>query len=134
RSSIVRRVLETGQSILSEDASAGKGVDLSQSIADCRIRSMMCVPLVGRSSTKPFGVIQLDTQDRFKQFNQDDLKLLLAVAGQAAVALENAEMHTTIVKRAGLERDLQLARDVQKSFLPNKMPQVAGYEFWARYE
>lgn len=132
--SIVNKVLETGHAILSEDASAGKGVDLSQSIADCRIRSMMCVPLVGRSNTTPFGVIQLDTQDRFKQFNQEDLKLLLAVAGQAAVALENADMHTTIVKRAGLERDLQLARDVQKSFLPSKMPQVPGYEFWARYE
>ncbi len=133
-SSIVRRVLETGQSILSEDASAGKGVDLSQSIADCRIRSMMCVPLVGRSSPKPFGVIQLDTQDRFKQFNQDDLKLLLAVAGQAAVALENATLHATIVQRAGLERDLLLARRVQESFLPLKMPQVPGYEFMARYE
>jgi serine phosphatase RsbU (regulator of sigma subunit) len=133
-SSIVRRVLETGQSILSEDASAGKGVDLSQSIADCRIRSMMCVPLVGRSSTKPFGVIQLDTQDRFKQFNQEDLKLLLAVAGQAAVALENANLHATIVLRAGLERDLLLARKVQESFLPLKMPQVPGYDFTARYE
>jgi serine phosphatase RsbU (regulator of sigma subunit)/pSer/pThr/pTyr-binding forkhead associated (FHA) protein len=132
--SIVNRVLETGQSILSEDASAGKGVDLSQSIADCRIRSMMCVPLVGRASNKPFGVIQLDTQDRFKQFTQDDLKLLLAVAGQAAVALENATMHATIVQRAGLERDLQLARKVQESFLPLKMPQVSGYEFVAKYE
>jgi serine phosphatase RsbU (regulator of sigma subunit)/pSer/pThr/pTyr-binding forkhead associated (FHA) protein len=132
--SIVNRVLETGQSILSEDASAGKGVDLSQSIADCRIRSMMCVPLVGRSNNKPFGVIQLDTQDRFKQFTPDDLKLLLAVAGQAAVALENATMHATIVQRAGLERDLQLARKVQESFLPLKMPQVNGYEFAARYE
>jgi phosphoserine phosphatase RsbU/P len=132
--SIVNRVIEMGQSILSEDASAGKGVDLSQSIADCRIRSMMCVPLVGRASTKPFGVVQLDTQDRFKQFTQEDLKLLLAVAGQAAVALENATMHATIVQRAGLERDLQLARKVQESFLPLKMPQVAGYEFSARYE
>ncbi len=132
--SIVNRVLETGQSILSEDASAGKGVDLSQSIADCRIRSMMCVPLIGRSSLKPFGVIQLDTQDRFKQFTQEDLKLLLAVAGQAAVALENATMHASLVERAGLERDLQLAREVQKSFLPLKMPVVTGYEFAARYE
>src|SRR5438874_449887 len=123
-----------GWPILSEDASAGKGVDLSQSIADCRIRSMMCVPLVGRTSPRPFGVIQLDTQDRFKQFTQDDLKMLLAVAGQAAVALENATMHATIVQRAGLERDLLLARKVQESFLPLKMPLVTGYEFMARYE
>jgi sigma-B regulation protein RsbU (phosphoserine phosphatase) len=132
--SIVNRVLESGRAILSEDASAGKGVDLSQSIADCRIRSMMCAPLIGRTNTTPIGVIQLDTQDRFKQFTEEDLKLLVAVAGQAAVALESADMHKTLVQRAGLERDLQLARDVQKSFLPSKMPQTPGYEFWARYE
>lgn len=131
---IVNRCLETGQSVLSEDASADKRFDLSQSIADCRIRSVMCVPLIGRSSKQAFGVIQLDTQDRFKKFTQDDLKLLLSVAGQSAIALENAQLHESLVTRANLERDLKLARDVQMSFLPKRMPQAAGYEFFAHYE
>jgi sigma-B regulation protein RsbU (phosphoserine phosphatase) len=131
---IVFRCLETGEALLSEDASADKRFDLSQSIADCRIRSVMCAPLTGRSSGKSFGVIQLDTQDRSKKFTQDDLKLLLAVAGQAAIALENAKMHETLVARAGLERDLRLAHQVQLSFLPKKSPLIAGYEFFAQYE
>lgn len=131
---IINRCIETATSLLSEDASADKRFDLSQSIADCRIRSVMCVPLIGRSSDKVFGVIQLDTQDRFKKFTQDDLKLLLSVAGQAAVAVESARMHETIVARAGIERDLKLATQVQKSFLPKRPPQPAGYEFAAHYE
>jgi serine phosphatase RsbU (regulator of sigma subunit)/pSer/pThr/pTyr-binding forkhead associated (FHA) protein len=131
---IVYRCLETGEALLSEDASADKRFDLSQSIADCRIRSVMCAPLTGRTSNKPIGVIQLDTQDRSKKFNADDLKLLLAVAGQAAIALENAKMHETLVARAGLERDLRLAHQVQLSFLPKRAPQVVGYEFFAHYE
>jgi sigma-B regulation protein RsbU (phosphoserine phosphatase) len=131
---IVNRCLESGQSVLSEDATADKRFDLSQSIADCKIRSVMCVPLLGRTAAKAFGVIQLDTQDRFKKFTQDDLKLLLAVAGQAAAALENAQLHESLVARASLERDLRLAHQVQLSFLPKTMPQVAGYEFFAHYE
>jgi sigma-B regulation protein RsbU (phosphoserine phosphatase) len=131
---IVNRCLETGEALLSEDASADKRFDLSQSIADCRIRSVMCAPLVGRTSTRPIGVIQLDTQDRFKKFNQEDLRFLMAVAGQAAVALENAKLHETLVARAGLERDLQVAHQVQLSFLPKKHPHIAGYEFFAHYE
>jgi serine phosphatase RsbU (regulator of sigma subunit) len=131
---IVNRCLETGEAVLSEDASADKRFDLSQSIADCRIRSVLCAPLLGRSSGKAFGVIQLDTQDRSKKFTQDDLKLILAVAGQAAIALENARMHETLVARAGLERDLQLAHQVQLSFLPQKAPEIAGYDFFAHYE
>lgn len=131
---IINKCIETNTSLLSEDASADNRFDLSQSIADCRIRSVMCVPLAGRGGTRPFGVIQLDTQDRFKKFTQDDLKLLLSVAGQAAVAVESARMHETIVNRAGLERDLKLANQVQKSFLPKKLPQPTGYEFAAHYE
>src|SRR3954451_21574002 len=43
---IVNLCLETGQSLLWEDASSGKMVELTASIADVRIRSVMCVPLM----------------------------------------------------------------------------------------
>jgi sigma-B regulation protein RsbU (phosphoserine phosphatase) len=131
---IVSRCLETGEALLSEDALADKRFDLSQSIADYRIRSVMCAPLIGRRTGKAFGVLQLDTQDRAKKFTAEDLKLLLAVAGQAAIALENARLHEHLVARASLERDLRLAHAVQRSFLPQKLPQLAGYEFFAHYE
>ena len=131
---IVNRCLDTGQSILSEDASSDSQFDMSQSIADCKIRSMVVAPLMARAGAPAFGVIQLDTQDRFKKFTQDDLRLLMAVAAQAGVALENARMHESLISRAELERDLELAQRVQKSFLPKKFPQVAGYEFFAHYE
>jgi serine phosphatase RsbU (regulator of sigma subunit)/pSer/pThr/pTyr-binding forkhead associated (FHA) protein len=132
---IVYQCLETGQSILSEDATADKRFDLSQSIADCRIRSVMCAPLTGRSAEgRAFGVIQLDTQDRLKKFTQDDLKLLLSVAGVASVAMENASMHQSLVRRAGLERDLKIAHQVQMSILPKRFPKHHGYEFHAHYE
>jgi sigma-B regulation protein RsbU (phosphoserine phosphatase) len=131
---IVNMCIETGQSLLFEDASSGKVIELTQSISDCKIRSVMCVPLLSRNGGKPIGVIQLDTLDRFKKFSEDDLKLLLSVAGQAAVAIENASMHDTILARAGLERDLKFAQQVQKSFLPKSMPKLTGYEFFAHYE
>jgi serine phosphatase RsbU (regulator of sigma subunit) len=126
--------METGQAILSEDASADAQFDMSQSIADCKIRSMVVAPLTGNVGGPALGVIQLDTQDRFKKFTQDDLRLLIAVAVQAGVAIENARMHESLVERAELERDLELATRVQKSFLPQKFPQIAGYDFFAQYE
>ena len=131
---IVKSCIETGQAILSEDASADRRFDLSQSIADCKIRSVMCVPLISPTTGEAFGVIQVHTHNRLLKFTQDDLRLLISVAGQAAVALENARMHQSIVSRAGLERDLKLAQQVQLSFLPKTLPHKPGYEFWAHYE
>ena len=131
--SIVRRCLAESQAFLSDDASRDDRVQLSQSVVDFRIRSVMCVPLCAPNG-KAFGVIQLDTQNRSKKFNQDDLKLLWGVANQAAVALENARMHEETILQEKLRRDLELAHQVQMSFLPRALPQVACYQFFAHYE
>jgi serine phosphatase RsbU (regulator of sigma subunit) len=132
--SIVRECLKTAQAFLSEDASQDKRFNMSQSIADFRIRSVMCAPLWTREDNRAFGVIQLDTQDRSKKFTQEDLNLLMAVANQASTALENARLHEDLVARERLKRDLELAHQVQLSFLPLQLPEVAGYEFFRHYE
>lgn len=132
---IVRTCIETGKGLLSEDASSDARLkNLSQSITDFRIRSVMCAPLISPTSKRAFGVIQLDTQDRAKKFTQEDLDLLLAVAGQAAIALDNARMHKQMVDQERLDRDLRLAHEIQLSFLPKSFPQVPGYQFAAHYE
>src|SRR5262249_53336023 len=100
---------------------------------DFRIRSVMCAPL-NSAEGKAFGVIQLDTQDRSKKFTQDDLMLLVNVANQAAMALENAKLHEEAVTRERFQRDLELAPQVQRGFLPRRLPQVPGYDFFAFYE
>jgi phosphoserine phosphatase RsbU/P len=130
---IVRKCLETAQAFLSDDASRDDRIQLSQSVVDFRIRSVMCVPLCTPAG-KAFGVIQLDTQDRGKKFTQEDLKLLWGVANQASVAMENVRLHEEAVQRERIRRDLELATRVQTSFLPGNLPQVAGYDFYALYQ
>jgi serine phosphatase RsbU (regulator of sigma subunit) len=132
--SIVRECIKTVQALLSDDAVSDKRFNMSQSIADFRIRSVMCAPLWSREDNKAFGVIQLDTQDRSKKFTQEDLDLLMAVARQASIALDNARMHEELLARERLQRDVELAHQVQLSFLPREVPEVAGYEFFAHYE
>jgi serine phosphatase RsbU (regulator of sigma subunit)/pSer/pThr/pTyr-binding forkhead associated (FHA) protein len=130
---IVQRCLETAQAYLSDDASKDAALQMSQSVVDFRIRSVMCVPLCDAGG-KAFGVIQLDTQDRSKRFTAEDLRLLYGVANQAAIALDNARLHAEAVQRERLHRDLELAHRVQLSFLPARLPQVDGYDFFAHYE
>ncbi len=132
--SIVRECLKTVQALLSDDAATDKRFNMSQSIADFRIRSVMCAPLWTQQDNKAFGVIQLDTQDRSKKFTQEDLKLLMAVASQASIALENARLHEDLLAQERARRDLELAHQVQLSFLPQHLPQVPGYEFYRYYE
>ncbi len=129
--SIVNHVLERKTAVLSQDAGNDSNLPVSASISELRIRSVMCAPLVTPDG-QALGILQLDTSDR-KQFLQDDLDLLVAVASQAAIAIQNAALHEGLLARDRLDRDLRLAEQVQKRFLPQSVPRIAGYEFFAHY-
>lgn len=130
---IVRHVMDTRDAILSADASRDERLDMSQSIADLRIRSVMCAPLLD-SEGNALGVIQLDTLDQRKRFQQDDLEVLASVAVQAGIAIDNAQLHENALRQKEMEHDLKLAYEVQKSFLPQAHPQVPGYDFFEFYK
>ena len=63
----------------------------------------------------------------------DDLELLTGIANQAAVAIANATMHRRLLQQQKLERDMQLAQQVQHSFLPESTPDVQGMKFRVSY-
>lgn len=130
---IVNQVMSAKEAILSADAAGDTRFDGSQSIADFRIRSMMCAPLIDTAG-EALGVIQIDTLDQRSRFQTGDLDVLAGVAFQAAFAIENAQLHDVALKKQAFERDLDLAHKVQQGFLPDAPPQIEGYEFFDFYE
>src|SRR5262249_24848706 len=121
--SIVKQCMDNVKALLVDDATSDSRFALIQSIADFRIRSVMCAALASPEG-HAVGVIQLDTQDRSKKFTEEDLKLLFSVARQAYIALAYARLHADLMAQERLERDLQLAHQVQLSFLPARLPEV----------
>ena len=130
---VVNQAMSTKEALLSADAASDKRFEMSESIADFRIRSMMCAPLIN-SAGRALGVIQIDTLDQRSRFQQDDLDVLASVAAQAAFAVENAQLHETAIKQKAYERDLVLAHKVQQGLLPAAPPSIDGYEFFDFYE
>jgi sigma-B regulation protein RsbU (phosphoserine phosphatase) len=128
---VLNRVLNDRQAILSKDL-AQEYPD-SASVSDSKIRSLMCVPLFD-ADRKAVGIMQIDTRDGRGRFEQDDLDLLAAVATQISVAVQNAQLHKALIKQREMEHELQFARQVMQSLLPERPASVAGYEFWAYYE
>lgn len=130
---IVNGVIAGREAILSADAAADSRFDMAESVIDFQIRSMMCAPLIG-SDGQALGVLQIDTLDQRSRFNRDDLDMLASVGCQAAVAVENAQLHEAAVQDRIIERDLALALQVQRRFLPRTSPAVPGYEFFEFYQ
>jgi serine phosphatase RsbU (regulator of sigma subunit) len=130
---IVERALNERKAILSADAQADARFQMAQSVSDFHIRSLICAPMFD-SNEEPLGVIQVDTRDQRSRFNDFDLQVLASVANQAAIALDNARMHERAVKQQALERDLAVAREMQRALLPSAAPSIAGYHFFQHYQ
>lgn len=131
---IVRRCVDNMEAFLVEDAASEGGFSLAQSITDFKIRSVMIAP-IGPPEGPARGVIQLDTLgQQNKRFSHDDLKFLTSVAHQASIAFDNARLQAEQSRRDRLVRDMEIAEQVQRSFLPRQTPVVDGYEFFAHYK
>jgi len=130
---IVNSAIGRKEAILSADASTDSQFQMSESIVDFQIHSVMCAPLLD-SDGEVLGVIQVDTNDPRRRFSRDDLDVLASVACQAAVSVENAQLHEAAVREEVLQRELGLAHRVQKGLLPAAPPQLDGYQFFDFYQ
>jgi sigma-B regulation protein RsbU (phosphoserine phosphatase) len=73
-------------------------------------------------------VIYVDNRIQSGIFAQPDLELLTAIASNAAIAIEKARLYQVAVEKGRLERELQVAREVQSGFLPHETPQIPGWQ------
>lgn len=123
---VLMRVADEGEPLVTDDAQRDQFLSGRESVSALNLRSIMCVPLQARG--KRIGLIYVDNRMHSGIFRPSDLDLLQAVANTAAVAIENARLHLVAVERARLERELELARQIQTSLIPAEAPQVEGYQ------
>jgi sigma-B regulation protein RsbU (phosphoserine phosphatase) len=85
-----------------------------------------------RYKGKPIGVLRVYT-GREQAFSPLKIDLLKAVAAQAAAAIENARLLDESIQAAALEKQVQLAADVQQRMIPREPPRVPGLDVASVY-
>lgn len=129
---IAGTVAEEGKPLLLEDAyDHPKFFRGHDEATGYRTRSMITVPL--KVQDRVTGVAQVINRLDGKPFDKDDLELFLALASLAAIAIENAKMHASLMEKQRLVKDMEFARTVQESFLPQSAPEVPSFRFSAHY-
>jgi phosphoserine phosphatase len=96
-----------------------------------RTRCSLTLPLVHQDGTL-VGVMQVLNRAG-GPFDTGDEALALALAAQAAVALQRARMTAVLVEAEAMRAELELARTVQMSTLPRELPTVPGYAMHATF-
>lgn len=110
--------------------SAPLALDMDEPSDALSLALLMHAPMVYRGVV--LGVLNVRCNPG-SSFTQGDLDLLAALASQAALALQNAKLHTESLAQQRMQRDLALAQQIQKSFLPVALPEAQGLRFLAEY-
>ncbi|MBI1878740.1 MAG: SpoIIE family protein phosphatase [Chloroflexi bacterium] len=96
------------------------------------ISVILGVPL--KTQEQVLGVVLLGRLAGQPIFTASDEKLAMALASQAAIAIERTQLYQQEIKRQRLEQELAVGRQIQLSLLPASYPTYPGWEFAAIYQ
>ena len=118
--------------IIQHVVSDRRGVLLGESADadDEAVGTRMGAPLIYHGAH--YGVVYVESHQQ--GFRQEDVDLLQTIANHAGMAIHSTRMATQLARREQLERDLRVARQIQRSLLPATLPQVVGLDFAVHYE
>jgi serine phosphatase RsbU (regulator of sigma subunit) len=132
-----RIVLHRGEGVAGWIAAERQGVIIDDCSRDPRhagaadrrtnfhTRSLLGVPV--EAGGRLVGVLEAVNKRRGR-FSRADLRLLSGIASFLAIPLENAVLIRGMLEREKLEKELQIARSIQRSFLRQEPPAVAGLD------
>lgn len=135
--------LPVGKGLAGYVAQEGKLLNIPDAYADARFdksvdqhngyhtRNMLVVPLHNRQE-RLVGVLQvINKREDEGPFTADDEELLVALSSTAAIAIQNARLLEEVAEKERMQRDLEIAGEIQRSLLPKKMPTIEGLEMHA---
>jgi serine phosphatase RsbU (regulator of sigma subunit) len=101
-------------------------------MARCNDPLLYAVPLSVKADV--FGVLLLQETPGGRRFRMRRLEIITGIAQQAALAIQDDRLQKEMMVRERLETEVQLARQIQQTFIPESLPQHSGWELAARWK
>ena len=124
--SLIREVAGKGLAALAIDVRTDERFAEAASILGAGVRSLIAAPLLGPEGS--LGMIALSSNATVRKFTEEDMELLVSLASVAALRLRNIALAAEAAERKRLEAEVTLARRIQLALLPDRLPEIAGYE------
>ncbi len=113
---IVEQVLDKQRYILTANAMEDERFQELEDVRSQSLKSILASPLQHHQET--IGVCYLDNPLVGDVFNEEDLEVLNVLLTQASISIENATLAKDMVEKKRLEREMELAQQIQTAILP----------------
>jgi serine phosphatase RsbU (regulator of sigma subunit)/putative methionine-R-sulfoxide reductase with GAF domain/anti-sigma regulatory factor (Ser/Thr protein kinase) len=94
-------------------------------------RLLMAFPLMVKNDL--FGVLLAEEAIGGRRFRSRRIEILTGIAQQIALAIQNEEFQREIIARERLELEVNVARQIQRTFIPETLPRNPAWDMSARW-
>jgi serine phosphatase RsbU (regulator of sigma subunit) len=94
------------------------------------VHSLLSVPLLSRN--RMIGLITVFNKKEGDGFSKEDQRLLSIIASQSSQVIENARLLKEEQELIKVQQELKLASDIQLNLLPEKAPEIEGYDIYGK--
>lgn len=129
---LVEAALERHEAMLVNDPLRDPKLGQSPSFIRCGATTLMTVPL--ECEAEVAGLVYLDADARRAPFTEADLQLVACLGHLAAAKIRAVRLAEEVAAKRDLEKELAIARQIQVRILPDRMPDVAGFELFGANE
>lgn len=123
---IINHALQSNQPILVQDTQTDNRYKNLLSILAFHLQSFLCIPFVTKNEI-PYILYLQQTKEK-ANFHRDHLELIQAVIPAVTLLIENSDLQITALEKGRMQREMQMARDVQNSLIPDRAPNYFGWK------
>jgi serine phosphatase RsbU (regulator of sigma subunit) len=106
-----------------------------KTISDLQAQSeplLIAIPLFALD--KEYGLLFTLESEIGIEYREKKIEIIDGIAKHISLAIQNEQLKKEMIDRERIQRELQLAQDIQRTFLPEKLPDVSGWNTVSRWQ
>lgn len=126
--SLFAEVVNKAMAALVIDAPTDHRFENADSLVSTGVHSLLAAPLFAADHV--LGLIVLGSDSSGRRFTEEDLDLLVTLSSAAALRIDNLALTQEAAERRRLEHEVSIARGIQVALIPERLPEIAGYNLY----
>lgn len=92
---------------------------------------MMVFPLF--IMDEPYGLMFIGEAEDGYKYREKKIEIISGIARHLSLSIQNEKLKKEMIKQESFRREIEMAREMQITFLPETLPEIKGWEFSARW-
>jgi len=90
------------------------------------------IPMISQGEL--MGLLNVGKKENYEDYTAEDLDILTQASNQAALALQNIKLQSEYLDKKRIDKELEVARNIQKQLMPQEIPHVQGLDIFGESE